>query len=180
MNKTTEDRINEFKEFVNGTIITEQDIEWLTHNGFFTAPASTKYHLNYEGGLYEHSKHVADALLMYTKKLDLKWQRNDSPYIIGLLHDLCKIDQYIYDATKKQYIWNEKQLILGHGDKSVKYINDNLFELTEEEAECILHHMGAFNTDRAKWTDYTNAIHKYPNVLYSHMADIYATHIVEK
>lgn len=179
MVKTTEDRINEFKEFVNGTIFTEKDIDWLIHSGFFTAPASTKYHLNYEGGLYEHSKHVADALIMYTKKLNLKWQREDSPYVIGLLHDLCKIDQYIYDRTKKQYFWNEKQLILGHGDKSVKYINDNLFELTDEEKECILNHMGAFNTDRAKWTDYTNAIHKHSNVLYTHTADIYATHIIE-
>lgn len=33
-------------------------IQWLESTDFFTAPASTKYHGAYEGGLCEHSLNV--------------------------------------------------------------------------------------------------------------------------
>ena len=33
-------------------------IEWLCKNDYFTAPASTMYHSNYEGGLAQHSLNV--------------------------------------------------------------------------------------------------------------------------
>ena len=36
-------------------------IDMLEKEGFFTAPASTKFHLNSEGGLLEHSLIVYDA-----------------------------------------------------------------------------------------------------------------------
>lgn len=176
------ERIDDFKNYVkeNNIEIPEQGVQWLIDNGFFIAPASTKFHLNYEGGLYEHSLNVAKKLVDLTEKLDLKWERVSSPYIVGLLHDVCKIDQYIYDKDKKSYIWNEKQLVLGHGDKSVKYINDYILKLTQEEQECVLYHMGSFTTDRAKWSEYTNAIHSHQNVLFTHMADMYASHVIEK
>lgn len=174
------ERIAEFREFIKDTEIPEEGIQWLIDNGFFIAPASSKYHLCYEGGLYEHSKNVADTLIKFGKDLNFKWQRASSPYIIGLLHDVCKIDQYVFDKDKKQYVWNEKQSILGHGDKSVKLINEHIIKLTDEEKECILNHMGAFTTDRAKWAEYTNAINKYHSVLLTHSADVYATHVLER
>ena len=39
-------------------------IDMLEKEGFFTAPASTKFHLNSEGGLLEHSLNVYDAAMM--------------------------------------------------------------------------------------------------------------------
>lgn len=33
-------------------------LAWLEEAGFFTAPASTKYHGAYAGGLVEHTNHV--------------------------------------------------------------------------------------------------------------------------
>lgn len=179
---TEKEKIEDFKKYLqeNKVEIPEKGVQWLIDNGFFIAPASTKFHLNYEGGLYEHSKNVADKLVDLTKRLELKWERKSSPFIVGLLHDVCKIDQYVYDKNINSYIWNEKQLVLGHGDKSVKYINDYILNLTPEESECILYHMGSFTTDRAKWTDYTNGIRTYQNVLFTHMADMYASHVIEK
>ena len=56
--------------------------------GFFTAPASTKYHGNYEGGLFDHSFTVTSSLLSLTKRMGLNWKRKASPYIVGMLHDL--------------------------------------------------------------------------------------------
>lgn len=179
---TEKERIEDFKSFLKekNVEIPEEGVKWLIDNEFFISPASTKFHLNYDGGLYEHSKNVTLELEKLTKDLNLIWERPSSPYIIGFLHDVCKIDQYVYDKDKKQYVWNEKQLVLGHGDKSVKYINDYILKLTKEEEACILYHMGSFTTDRAKWSDYTNGIHEYVNVLYTHMADMYASHVVEK
>ena len=55
--------------------------------GFFTAPASTKYHGNYEGGLFDHSFTVTSSLLSLTKRMGLNWKRKASPYIVGMLHD---------------------------------------------------------------------------------------------
>ena len=63
--------------------------------GFFDAPASTKYHGAYEGGLFDHSLEVAKTLVDLTDKLGLKWERTISPYIVGMFHDLCKCDNYV-------------------------------------------------------------------------------------
>lgn len=66
----------------------------LEANGFFTAPASTKYHGAFEGGLFEHSRNVTQVLITLTHDNGLAWQRPESPYIIGMFHDLCKMDLY--------------------------------------------------------------------------------------
>lgn len=160
------------------SIIPNDFREYLIKCGFFTAPASSKYHLAYEGGLFEHSINVTTSLLELTINLNLKWERPESPIIIGMFHDLCKADQYIYNNETKCYGWNYSQKVLGHGDKSIKLLLE-FMELTNEEKACIEYHMGSF-TDKSKWTDYTNAIHTYPNVLYTHLADMTATHIIER
>ena len=76
-------------------------VERLKSDGFFTAPASTKYHGAYEGGLFEHSLNVTNSLVELTKQNSLTWGRPESPYIIGMFHDICKQDQYRHpvDAT---------------------------------------------------------------------------------
>ena len=144
--------------------------------GFFTAPASTRFHGAHRGGLYEHSLHVMDNLVMLTEKLGLKWEREDSPYIVGLFHDLCKCDQYSMDDDYK-YSYNGETLFRGHGVKSAM-LAGTLLQLTEEEVACIVYHMGAF-CDKDEWSDYTRAIHRYPNVLWTHTADMMAAHIDE-
>lgn len=158
-------------------LMTRESLECLKNKGFCTAPASTKYHGNYAGGLFDHSYRVAMSLIKLTDKLDLKWERPESPVIVGLLHDLCKIDQYEYKQDEDCYVWSNKATIKGHGVKSAVYIQQYLhIDLTEEELACIAYHMGAFSP-KEEWADYTNAIHKYPNVLWTHTADMCASHI---
>ena len=65
----------------------------------------------------------------------------------------------------------------GHGEKSVMLLSQYL-SLTMEEILCIRYHMGAF-VDQKEWNDYTRAIHEYPNILWTHMADMIAAHILE-
>lgn len=156
-------------------------VELIKSESFLTAPASTKYHGNYCGGLFDHSYNVAKVLMQLTDDNTLQWERPESPYIIGFLHDLCKIDNYIlddsYDYDVKQYTYNKETLFTGHGEKSV-LLACSIEQLTQEEVACIVYHMGAF-TEKEEWQNYTRAIHKYPNVLWTHHADMIATHILE-
>jgi hypothetical protein len=148
--------------------------EWLRIEGFYTAPASTKWHGDYDGGLFDHSLEVMNALVEFTRKFDLVWEKQRSPYIVGMFHDLCKILFYGKDE-KGKYFWRE-DAPKGHGDLSVEILKKWIPDLTEEEEYCILYHMGAF-TEKEKWNAYGDAIKKYPNVLWTHHADMYATKI---
>lgn len=190
---TLEDRIRAFRNRMAPTLhLFPQDItERLTKGGFFTAPASTKYHGAYEGGLFNHSCNVTSALVALTHDNDLEWRRTESPYIIGMFHDICKQDQYrhpfgntLYSAgvefrttDESRWEYDPDTLLKGHGDKSVMLLSQYL-QLTMEEILCIRYHMGAF-VDQKEWNDYTRAIHVCPNVLWTHTADMIAAHIME-
>jgi hypothetical protein len=168
----------------DGTPLVSDDmLGYLWNNGFFTAPASTKYHGNHEGGLLEHSDMVTRFLVVLTKDNHLTWMNPRSPYIVGMFHDLCKIDQYQGSCCKNGALYdhivswedNLNTLLKGHGDKSVMLLSQ-FYTLTEEEIMCIRYHMGAF-TDKSEWNDYTRAVRNYPNVLWTHQADMLASHI---
>ena len=89
-----------FMKLPDGTSVVSDDLmEYLMAYGFFTAPASTKYHGNYEGGLLNHSRMVTEYLLALTQANHLTWKNPRSPYIVGMFHDLCKIDQYRHPVT---------------------------------------------------------------------------------
>ena len=152
--------------------ITEECEEWLDSIGYFDKPASLSHHGMMHGDLYRHCLTVAGQLQTYTRKLDLVWEREDSPIVVGLLHDVCKCDDYIWNG--KKWIFN-KHSMRGHGDKSVFMLEGHI-ELTEEEIYCIKYHMGAF-VEKTHWNQYSNAVHKYPNVLYTHTADMVASQI---
>ena len=194
---TKEERIAEFGDLWRDYAPMENDylivgnlqlIDYLNDN-FFASPASTKYHGAYEGGLYDHSKQVFLRLRELTEKNELKWQRDESPFIVGMFHDLCKCDQYkkVYDETeyitagnmlvpsdKFHYEYNTNTLLKGHGSKSVMILS-RFINLTEEEMLCIRYHMGAYETD--EWDEFGKAIQKYPNVLWTHMADMLASKV---
>lgn len=171
----------------NGTPLIPVDmLDWLVSKGFFTAPASTKYHGAHEGGLFQHSAAVMKSLVGLTESCHLEWQNERSPYIVGMFHDLCKIDQYrntSYGLTLDgqplhnpcEWEYNPQTLLKGHGEKSVMLLSQ-FYTLTEEEILCIRYHMGAF-TPKEEWNDYTGAIHAYPNVLWTHQADMLASHV---
>lgn len=158
-----------------GDCVTNDVIDRLRDMNFFTAPASTKFHGNYEGGLFTHSFVVARTLVELTDCNNLMWERKESPYIIGMFHDLCKTDYYISNGTGHAWERNDDCLLKGHGEKSVMLLSQ-FYTLTEEEIMCIRYHMGAF-TPKEEWSDYTRAVHTYPNVLWTHHADMIASHV---
>lgn len=164
-------------------IVKDDFLKWLGENGFFNAPASTKYHGNYAGGLFDHSFMVMNLLVELSAANALKWKRPASPFLVGMFHDLCKIDQYRIDNSTPyavgeptRYEYNPNTMYKGHGDKSIILLSQ-FTTLTDEETACIRYHMGAF-TEKEEWRDYTRAVHAFPNVLWTHQADMLASHVV--
>ena len=188
---TEEARIKQFQEFlkliVDRSII--NDVEFhLKELDFFNKPASIKHHGQNTGDLFHHSIDVAQSLVDLTRKLDLKWERESSPYIVGLFHDLCKCDNYVLEKdpimevfrdaemiTKEEWKYNNNMILNGHGEKSV-IMAQKFYKLTDEEIACIRWHMGAFD-EKENWKHYSYAVSQYPNVLYTHTADMIASQI---
>lgn len=176
MNK--EDRIKQFRESMKCCFpyrLHWESIGRLDAINFFTAPASINHHGAYSGALFDHSLTVMGLLLDYTEKLNLQWGRPESPYIVGMFHDLCKCGSYTLKDGKWEY--NRNQILPGHGEKSVIMFQQTFGELTTEEIACIRWHMGAFD-DKANWEYYSRAVSQFPNVLYTHTADMAAAHIM--
>lgn len=155
--------------------VNQRTLEWLVSNGFFDAPASRSYHLNFKGGLFNHSFNVCNTLCVFTKNMPLSWQDKESHLIVGMFHDLCKID--LYKETADGYEYNSP-ILSGHGDKSILILS-TLMTLTEEEMYCIRYHMDSFSDDPKERSAYSRAVEKYPNVLFTHTADMYASHVFE-
>ena len=165
----------------------DDEVLWLVGQRFIEAPAAVKYHGNYKGGLFIHSLLVGLELENLTRKLDLKWANKKSPMRIGLLHDICKTDDYKFgfvntydnelDKSVKQFqiSYNNNKKYEGHGDKSVIMLSGHI-NINEQEKICIIYHMGAF-TDKDKWSDYSRSCNKEPNVLYTHTADMIASQV---
>lgn len=188
-----EDRIRAFRDCMEPALhlLPEDIIERLKQQGFFNAPTSATHHGSHKGGLFEHGLNVTKALVTITEKNGLVWTRPESPYIVGMFHDICKQDQYrhpfgenFYSAgteyrtiDESRWEYNPDILLKGHGDRSVMLLSQHL-PLTMEEILCIRYHMGAF-VDKSEWNDYTRAVHLYPNVLWTHTADMIAAHILE-
>lgn len=169
-------RIALYKQFMPIQYGSAHFVEKLDKLGFFTAPSSTKYHGSYEGGLFDHGYVVAQKLVEYTKKLGLVWSDDRSPYIVGMFHDICKCGMYEADPEKGGYSYVSPLWIPGHGERSVIELQ-RLIRLNDEEIACIRWHMGAFD-EKELWKSYTLAVKLYPNVLYTHTADMYAAHIM--
>lgn len=174
---------------------------YIRKSDFYTAPASTKYHLACEGGLLLHSLNVLDALrgLMTYRETDGKWEytvagkriaivSDENLIIIALLHDICKT--YFY-GTATRNVKNEKtgkwekapfytvedKMPLGHGAKRAMIIKQYM-ELTSMEMYAIWWHMG-FNGNTENDTCVGLAIEKYPIVLALQTADMQAAKIME-
>lgn len=171
---TEKERIEQFSTLMK-PYVPEDLFYWLIEKGFFKAPASIHHHGAYSGALFDHSFAVTKTLLSLTKRLELKWQKERSPYIVGMFHDLCKLDNYTR-SDNEAWEYNNATLLPGHGDKSVMMLQQHI-QLTDEELYCIRWHMGAFD-DKENWNSYGRAVTNFPNVLYTHTADMVAARIL--
>ena len=159
---------------------------------FFKAPASTRFHGNFEGGLCEHSLNVYHNLKDYMERERVKNEFNLNGYtdetiaIAGLLHDICKVNVYkkgFRNVKDDNGVWQrvdtfefEDPLPYGHGEKSV-YIITGFMKLTREEAFAIRYHMGFASTEDAR--NVGSAFEKFPLAFALNTADMEATYFLE-
>lgn len=153
-------------------------LKYMEENGFFTAPASTKYHMACEGGLVIHSAHVAQNMIDMAGLGENKHEM-ETLEICGLLHDFCKMDQYKKNPDGT-FSWNPDQMPLGQGEKSVIQIMEHM-KLTKEEQLAIRWHMAGWD-EAAKGGDRNiNAAYERSTLaVLLAMADMQATYIDER
>lgn len=165
--------------------------KWLLEQtDFFEAPASTKYHGAYKGGLVDHSLEVFHQMFqlanLYNMRTDVNSAELESIMITSLFHDVCKHNMYI-EATKNvkdsdgkwiavpTFSFNPEAPKFGaHGAYSVYLITQYMI-LTREETMAIYHHMGAF--DMGKYDNPGQAFEYSKLAWLLHVADEAATYI---
>ncbi len=164
-------------------------LKYLETTDFFSAPASSRFHLSEEGGLCQHSLNVYYRMeqLCITEFGEGNYNP-ETITIVALFHDVCKANFYKQDYrnVKENGVWVQKpyytiedSLPYGHGEKSV-YIVNGFMRLTREEAMAINWHMGlADKRAIAGDTTYSAAFTKYPMALLAHIADMQASYIDE-
>ena len=163
----------------------EEVIQFLEKSDFYKAPASTRFHGSFEGGLLEHSMKVYEILKHKVKNsvLDLNVS-DDTLIIIALLHDICKVNFYKVDYRnaknergeweKVPYYTVDDTIPYGDGEKSVMMITEYM-KLTVEEKYCIRWHMG-FTEPKEAYNTLGQAFKKFPLALILHEADLEATY----
>ena len=166
----------------------DQLLGWLETTDFFTAPASSKFHLSETGGLCKHSLNVFYRLEKLMKAEFGEKINMESIAIAALFHDICKTNYYKVELrnvkengewVQKPYFAVDDQLPYGHGEKSV-YIVNGFMRLTREEAIAINWHMGGFDLRvQGGSYDYSNAYNKFPLAIMLHLADMQATFLDE-
>ena len=160
--------------------ITELDLDekanlkdYLIKTKFYTKPGAIKHHHNYEGGLAEHSLEVYENLKLmwkaYNKDLGVTLS---SVILVGLLHDICKVDDYELGYEGEPLYTTQK--LKGHGGRSVNMLK-GVITLSEDEEQAILYHMGQWtsNYEDSKY-DFSKAIREGDKGLF-----IYLTHVAD-
>ena len=160
-------------------------INFLEKTDFFEAPASTRFHGDYKGGLLEHSMKVYEIFKEKVKNASIEINvPEDTIIITALLHDICKANFYKVDyrnAKNELGVWEkvpyytiDDQIPYGHGEKSVMMLTEYI-KLTPEEKYAIRWHMG-FTEPKEVYSTIGVAYKKYPLALLVFEADLEATY----
>lgn len=136
------EEVRKFDQFL------KEETAWLT------APASTRFHLAYQGGLLEHSVNVAQTMLTLRESLAPELDQ-EACIILGLYHDVGKIGMpgkaYYLDNQdhwqKKHrginYTVNNELVHMDIATRSL-YLLASRISLTDEEAQAIRYHDGQY------------------------------------
>ena len=194
--RTAEEIRDEFLSIYNENIKREGSEKLMAymlseHSDFFAAPASTRFHSSYEGGLAQHSINVYHCLKDYLARERAKSVYNmnyseETIALCALLHDICKMNFYKVDyrnAKNEQGMWEkvpyytiDDQLPYGHGEKSV-YIISGFMRLSREEAFAIRYHMGFSGLEDKN--SIGSAFEMFPLAFALSVADMEATYYLE-
>ena len=174
----------------------------LENSDFFVAPASTKFHCSFEGGLVQHSlntyKNLRQLCSVYAPEID-----NDSIIITALFHDFDKMNKYekVFRNVKKYMPGGPKKdeggtfdwvaesgyqtkeakdrFVFSHHGHNSEYMTSTFIPLKLDESAAIVNHMGGTQEEGKMW-DFTPMMERYPLAALLHVADFIACYIDEK
>jgi hypothetical protein len=157
----------------------EKQTSWLT------GPASSRFHLNEEGGLLRHSVTVAENLLQF-RELLAPIISDESCVIVGLFHDVGKIgmpgrplyveNDNLWEVRNRnmRYKTNGNLVEMSLGARSLYLVSGHI-SLSETEAQAILCHDGQYVKEN------TCVAHREePLTLLVHWADYWTAHVLEE
>ena len=158
---------------------------------FFTAPASTRFHNNFSGGLAQHCLNVYENFksLLEIKCVEMS---EDSIIICALLHDLCKCNTYVVETRnrkneqgqwEKYNIWatnKDVDIPLPHSSRSIANIR-KFIKLSIKEELTIFYHMGPYGGEDYEYRNMLKAANeKYPQTVLFYVADTIASYLDEE
>lgn len=175
----------------------------LESSDFFTAPASTKYHNAFEGGLADHVINVYYNLKSLVERKHLQDSISEESIIIcGLLHDISKINLYeptirnkkVYSDNGSKYDnlgrfdWVSEQswgminehdrFMYGNHEENAEFMIRYYIPLTIEESIAILHHHGGKGYDSTQ-QNISLIVSENPLLALLHAADYISTFVDE-
>ena len=177
-------------------------MDWLMKSDFYGAPCSTKYHLNREGGLAEHTMNVLMQLMWMV--LPANKRQLGACVLAALGHDLCKVGVYQKQAKNKKFYlqegetppagaqvkkdnggsfyWGEDyyyefkdSMPFGHGRKSAYILHGFFPEIGEEVYSAVDSHMA----DAVSNPHFLQLFASNRLALNLHIADVLATYLDE-
>lgn len=172
------------------------------HN-FYSAPASSKYHNAFPGGLCEHSLRVYDNLVELANIFCPGKYSEDTLKIVALLHDVSKSEYYVEEIKNRKvysdqgsksdsmgrYDWEsyqaysvrapEERVLLGTPEENSYYIISQYIPMTLEETAAILNHRGlAEGSSSSVNRDLPTIFKKYELVSLLHVADFLSVYVM--
>ena len=158
-------------------------INWLRSTDFYNAPASTRYHDAYVGGLLTHTLKVVNNVVQLMKLPQFALNVNIAEATLAALaHDWCKIDryeQYMRNVKNEStgvwekvpsFRYKDSPVPFGHGTASM-FIAQKFFKLSTEQALAIRWHMGRWYVCESDMNDLQYSNENYPLVHLIQFAD---------
>ena len=154
-------------DYLSVSNVTAEQYDRLLELGYLDAPASKGHHLAVPGGLARHSVNVTRRLVALSREMGVEWSRDESPYFVGMLHDLVKCQCYRLNPDGRTYSYVQPKWP-GHGVASVMI------------ATAIIHHMGAFGLTGRALDEFDAALDAFPGqIIATHTADWSASRLDE-
>jgi hypothetical protein len=162
-----------------------------TKTDFFTAPASTRFHNNFEGGLLLHTLNVYRNFKKLLEARPDVQVDEENVIIAALCHDLCKANYYTKEERNRKVDgrWESYEVYSSikspsipypHATRSIRFLR-SFISIKHIEELMIYYHMGPFGGEDYEYKNLLQDVNeRYPATLLMYMADLMASYLDEE